>query len=63
VLTPDGKNLNQRLVAEGHAAVYPRYGKVRDYYRLQDQAKARQIGIWERPGLQQTPWAYRQSQR
>jgi endonuclease YncB( thermonuclease family) len=63
VLTPVGENINQRMVAAGQAAVYPRYCSDQTYYRLQDQAKAQGLGIWSRPGLHQTPWKYRQSKR
>lgn len=61
VLTGDGASLNQRQVRDGHAAVYLRYCSDPAYLRLQDDAKAEALGIWERSGDQQTPWSYRQA--
>lgn len=63
VLTAEGANLNQRMVADGQAAVYPRYCKDGAYFKKQDEAKVRRVGIWGHPGWQQTPWEYRQANR
>ncbi|MEA3640248.1 MAG: thermonuclease family protein [Lamprobacter sp.] len=63
VLTAEGANLNQQMVADGQAAVYPRYCSDNTYFNLQSQAKAQGLGIWAQPGLHQTPWNYRQANR
>ncbi len=63
ILTSDGENLNQRMVADSQAAVYPRYCKDGAYFRLQDEARVHRVGIWERPGSQQTPWEYRRANK
>lgn len=57
------KNLNLLLVESGMAAVYTKYCKLDDYYRSQDVAHNQQLGIWSKPGLQQTPWIWRKQHR
>ncbi len=46
ILWIDGKNINRRLVAEGHAWVYRRYLRDRALLRLEASAKASGIGLW-----------------
>jgi endonuclease YncB( thermonuclease family) len=55
----DGESLNLAMVRNGYAAVYPKYCKDSAYYRAQDSARGAGLGIWSKPGLQQTPWEYR----
>ena len=61
----DQLNINQYLVGIGAVAVYsglcPKYN--RRYYLLENYAKSRKLGIWEIPGLHQTPWEYRKLKR
>ena len=42
----DGKNINRRLVAEGHAWVYRRYLRDRALLSLEASAKASGLGLW-----------------
>lgn len=42
----DGKNINRRLVAEGHAWVYLRYLRDRALLSLGASAKASDLGLW-----------------
>ena len=42
----DGKNINRRLVAEGHAWVCRRYLRDRALLRLEASAKASGLGLW-----------------
>ena len=42
----DGKNVNRKLVAKGHAWVYRRYLRDRALLRLEASAKASGIGLW-----------------
>jgi endonuclease YncB( thermonuclease family) len=58
----DGQNLNLQMVSSGHAAVYTRYCKDQQFYDAEEQARAAGEGIWQKPGLQQTPWEWRHSQ-
>jgi endonuclease YncB( thermonuclease family) len=59
VLTMDGENLNKRQVRDGQAAVYRQFCPDPAYGRLEADARAQGLGIWEKPGAQQTPWVYR----
>jgi endonuclease YncB( thermonuclease family) len=58
----DGDNRNRRMVRAGQAAVYAGYCPLTHLGYYQDEAAARQrkTGIWEKRGLQQTPWEWRQ---
>ena len=42
----DSKNVNRRLVAEGHAWVYRRYPRDRALLSLEASAKASGLGLW-----------------
>ena len=42
----DGKNINRRLVAKGHAWVYRRYLRDRALLSLEENAKANGLGLW-----------------
>ncbi|NCA72048.1 MAG: thermonuclease family protein [Sphingobacteriia bacterium] len=59
IMTPEGVSLNQRMVLDGQAAVYPSYCTDPAYTRLGEEARTHGIGIWSRPGDQQRPWDYR----
>ncbi len=59
ILTPEGIDLNQRMVRDGQAAVYRRYCSDPDYARAETEARARGLGIWSAPGDHQTPWEHR----
>ena len=47
------------LVRQGGAAVYARYNDSPLYRRAEAEARRERLGIWIRPGPQQTPWAWR----
>jgi len=56
------ENIDRLLVREGRAVVYRKYcdkGQRLEYYA--DEAEAREAGrgVWRRPGLQRTPWLFR----
>jgi endonuclease YncB( thermonuclease family) len=53
------KNLNLAIVNSGMSAVYPRYCNDQQYHRTEQQAKLTKLGVWQKPGLQQTPWQFR----
>lgn len=59
IIRPDGQNVGLELVRAGHAAVYRRYCPAGAYYRAEDEARRAGVGIWRRPGEQQTPWEWR----
>lgn len=63
VLSPEGENLNRRMVRDGQAAVYRQYCPDPAYVRLERDARTERLGIWSQPGLQQTPWRYRHASR
>ena len=54
----DGKNINRRLVAEGHAWVYRRYLRDRALLRLEENAKANGLGLWLNQASVE-PWKHR----
>jgi len=56
-------NVNLKMVADGYAAVYPRYCEDKPYYLAQSKAKKSQLGIWQYSGLHQTPWIWRKKYR
>lgn len=57
----DRENLNLAMVWSGDAVVYPKYCHDSDFYVAEDNARQIRAGIWERPGLHQTPWEWRRS--
>jgi len=59
LLDAGGEDINLRMVADGWAAVYPRYCTDRAYYRAQAAARERAIGIWMSDGPHQRPWETR----
>jgi endonuclease YncB( thermonuclease family) len=55
----NGENINHRMVRSGYAAVYPRYCKLPAFYEAEADARERELGIWQKEGLQQSPWIWR----
>ncbi len=53
------ENLNLAMVRSGQAVVYPKYCKDQRYYEVEGDAKRIKSGVWEKQGLQQTPWRWR----
>ena len=51
--------LNLEQVADGHAAVYEHYCSDPAFTRAQRRARKAGLGIWSKPGAQQTPWVFR----
>lgn len=62
VVLPDGRVLNQELVAAGMAWHYTRYSKHETLARLEQQARAGGLGLWSeaRPVA---PWDFREMLR
>ena len=57
----DKTNQNLAMVRSGHAAVYRKYcsEKHSDYYLAEEVAQRNKTGIWDKPGLHQSPWEWR----
>jgi endonuclease YncB( thermonuclease family) len=56
---PERRLLNLEQVASGNAAVYRRYCTDPRFDRAEGEARNARLGIWSKPGEQQTPWVYR----
>jgi endonuclease YncB( thermonuclease family) len=56
---PIRRLLNLEQVASGHAAVYEHYCSDPAFTRAEREARKARLGIWSRPGEQQTPWVFR----
>ncbi|AUB84416.1 hypothetical protein THSYN_28085 [Candidatus Thiodictyon syntrophicum] len=54
--------LNLEQVTSGQAAVYRHYCDDPRFERAEQTARAAGLGIWSRPGAQQTPWEFRHRQ-
>ncbi|HYN77284.1 MAG TPA: thermonuclease family protein [Lamprocystis sp. (in: g-proteobacteria)] len=54
--------LNLEQVVSGNAAVYGQYCSDPAFAQAERAARAARLGIWSRPGEQQTPWVYRHRQ-
>ncbi len=59
----DGQSVNQTLVKRGKARVYRRYHPPPSYISAMQTAKQQQLGIWQKPGLQQNPQRYRRLEK
>lgn len=58
----DDGNCGLRLVLGGYCALHECPQSRSEYYAAQEIAQRKKIGIWHTPGLQQTPWLYREQQ-
>ena len=61
IITVNGKNLNESLVASGFAWVYRKYCKqayCRDWLRLEANARKNKLGLWRDPHAM-APWKWR----
>jgi len=56
---PERLMLNLEQVARGQAAVFARFCDDPRFFRAEREAREAGIGIWTRPGEQQTPWLFR----
>lgn len=57
-------NINRHLVESGNCWVFPRYAKDSQLFKLQDEAKAAQRGLWRLPeGERVPPWEWRRNKR
>jgi endonuclease YncB( thermonuclease family) len=59
----NGKNINQEMVAEGYAWAYRQYldrPHASEYIQLEEQARARMLGLWQQNNPQ-PPWDFRHS--
>ena len=60
----DGVNVNRALVEAGHCWTYTKYAKDAQLSVLQDQAKAKNRGLWKLPqGERVPPWEWRSKKR
>lgn len=57
------ENLNLQMVRDGFVAVYPDYCKDEQYFQAEKAAKAKKSGVWNKSGLHQTPWKWREQER
>ena len=53
------RDINLAMVRDGQAAVYRAYCGDLRFDLAEAQARQAKLGIWTKPGLQQTPWHYR----
>jgi endonuclease YncB( thermonuclease family) len=51
--------VNLEMVASGNAAVYRAYCQDERFALAEQSARNGRFGIWEKDGLQQTPWLWR----
>lgn len=59
-LIRDGSSVNAAMVASGHAWVFRRYSKDREWLRLEKQARQSRLGLWQLPERQRVPpWQWR----
>jgi endonuclease YncB( thermonuclease family) len=60
-VSPTGSraSINLRMVADGQAAVYPKYCHERRFYRAEQQAREERAGVWAKAGEHQAPWRTR----
>ncbi|OXS27893.1 MAG: hypothetical protein BCS36_11235 [Desulfovibrio sp. MES5] len=65
VILPDGASLQERLVSEGLAWVWPRYCKqafCREWEELEEAAQREKRGLW-RDETPIPPWGWRRQKR
>lgn len=53
------QDLGLDLVRAGWAEVYAPFNRRRDYLAARNEARQAGRGVWSAPGLQQTPWEWR----
>lgn len=58
VVLPDGRVLNEELVAAGMAWHYARYSKDETLAKLERRARAARVGVWSE-GRPVAPWEFR----
>ncbi len=61
-LTNSSFNLNQEMLAKGHAWVYCQYQSDPDWIKLENKAKRSKKGLWKFP-KPLSPWEWRQRNR
>jgi len=54
-----GRDINLAMVRDGQASVYTPYCHDSLYFTAEASAREKRLGIWDKPGMQQTPWNYR----
>lgn len=62
IILDDGRNLNVELVRAGMAWWYKRYSKDETLERLENEARAKRIGLWSDPAPI-APWDFRRGVR
>lgn len=61
VVLPEGANLNEELIRQGHAWVYPQYCKqdfCSDWQGLEEEAREDRAGLWFSDNVV-APWEWR----
>lgn len=58
LVTIEGSSLNESLLKNGLAWVYPKYYKEGDWYQLEEQAQKSKLGLWSDP-RPTPPWDFR----
>ncbi len=57
-------DINAEMVRKGHAWVYRKYARDKGLYRLEAEAKEKQLGLWALPDDQKIPpWQWRYKNR
>ncbi len=62
VVLPEGKNINKELVKNGLAWHFKKYSNNKDYAALENQVRAKKIGIWSDPHPI-PPWEWRKAKK
>jgi micrococcal nuclease len=62
VTTPDGRMINLQMLKDGYAMLFtipPNVRYVDEFRNAQREARRKELGIWGKEGLKQTPGEYR----
>lgn len=62
IFLPDGRNLNQQIVANGYAWHYRRFSKGPEYGEMEQLARSRRAGLWQ-DKKPIPPWLWRDANR
>lgn len=62
IILPNGTNLNQEIVKQGLAWHFVKYSDDAYYHQLEQEARAKKIGLWSDPNAQ-APWDWRKERR
>lgn len=65
IVSLDGRNINEEMVAEGHAWVNKHNLKKpykKEYTQLEEEARANKLGLWKQ-GNPQPPWEFKKASK